>query len=117
MKQNGPVRPSEPVKETIERVPIGGLDEKNKRENDEALEAAYHDEEPPFLNRTRLKYEEASGSTREGDQMGATRFPDPESGRVDAPGVEKGVDEPAEDGEQDDPDVSTRTQCRHIELC
>ena len=32
---------------------IGGLDGKTQKENDEALEAAYQDDQPPFMKRMR----------------------------------------------------------------
>ena len=79
----------EPIRPKVDREnrvkDIGGLemDEKAKKDNDEAVEAAYEDE-APFLKRCRLRYEDAPGPTREGDQMGANSFPDPGSGRVDA---------------------------------
>ena len=59
-KLNEPVRPNEMGKnETME---LGGLaDEKRLRENEEALDAAYADEdknEEPFSKRMRRKYTE-----------------------------------------------------------
>ena len=98
LNEKEPVRPKVIEKDKV--ADIGGLemDEKTKRENDEAVEATYQDEQP-FTKRMRLKYEEAEGSTREGDQMGAKSFPDPGSGRVDAPDVGKDTEEPAEEDE------------------
>ena len=88
-----PVRPRLHVENKA--AEIGGLemDEKTKRENDEALEAAYQDEEPS-AKKMRRDHEEAEGPTREGDQTGAPSFPDQGSGRVNPP-----VYEPADDEE------------------
>ena len=80
IQQNEPVRPRE-IAEKM-NVGIGGLEDKRAAEEaDEALEAAYKDEDEkvkrPFWKRTRLRYEQD----------------EPAEG-----------DEPAEDDEQDDPD-------------
>ena len=62
---------------------------------DKALEEAAEDEpKEPFIKRMRRKYEEAEGSSRRGDQMGAKSFPDPGSSK-DEPG-ELDEDEPEE---------------------
>ena len=63
LNEKEPVRPTLAVEQKV--ADIGGLetDGKAKRESDEAVEAAYADDQPPFMKKMRLRYEEAAGST------------------------------------------------------
>ena len=74
---NEPVSPKDV--EAAKTVLVGGLaDEKRLRENEQALDAAYADEnevDAPFLKRMRQKFTEAKGEPRRGRSDGSRKLP------------------------------------------
>ena len=87
VKQNEPVRPSDFAEKT--EISIGGLGDKRAAEEaDKALDVAHEDEdrkdEPPFMKRMRVKFEEApdKGESKKEDEPADSEAQDePEEAR------------------------------------